>query len=310
MAVTSAHLISYDHEHDLMPLVLANCHYSFEMGVGTKIEYDFAGMERQLIDRFLCYKSKIEIHQYLKVDLMVYRTEVTNVSVFNKLQGNIPQEHLNSAVKKQICEELRSLPDVCETLDNLNIAISFLKTTGGNPAMPIHRFIEETLRMDKSLLSQKARQTCELRHARSLWLLLSFLKSRLLVDYQHATEAVIETLPNGFYEDLPNEVKSSFGEYMHHLSTEKLSNLLELLHEFLLLRVAVQENPDDDDFVDTRKYRLFESLKQYIELSESPVLEPVILNGSPTGLLYEHGAKAWVLANETLLRKIGTRRRS
>ena len=72
MAVTSAHLISYDHEHDLMPLVLANCHYSFEMGVGTKIEYDFAGMERQLIDRFLCYKSKIEIHQYLKVLLETF----------------------------------------------------------------------------------------------------------------------------------------------------------------------------------------------------------------------------------------------
>ncbi|XP_052243455.1 E3 ubiquitin-protein ligase RNF213-like [Dreissena polymorpha] len=310
MAVTSAHLISYDHEHDLMPLVLANCHYSFEMGVGTKIEYDFAGMERQLIDRLLYSKSKIEIHQYLKVDLMVYRTEVTNVSVFNKLRGNIPQEHLNPAVKKQIFEELRSLPDVCESLDNLDIAISFLKTTGGDPAMPLHRFIEETLQMDKSLLSQKARQICELRHARSLWLLLSFLKSRLLVDYRHATEAVFETLPNGFYEDLPDVVKSSFGEYMNNLSTEKLSNLLELLHEFLILRVSVQENPDDDDFVDTNKYRLFESLKEYIELSESPALEPVIFNGSPTGLLYEHGAKAWVLAYETLLRKIGTRRRS
>lgn len=68
-------------------------------------------------------------------------------------------------------------------------------------------------------------------------------------------QAVLETLPNGFYEDLPDEVNSSFGEYMQHLSTEKLSNLLELLHEFLLLRVAVHENPDDDDYVDTRKYR-------------------------------------------------------
>ncbi|KAH3728258.1 hypothetical protein DPMN_054212 [Dreissena polymorpha] len=67
MAVTSAHLISYDHENDLMPLILANCHYSFEMGVGTKIEYDFIGMERQLIDRLLYSKSRIYIHQYLEV---------------------------------------------------------------------------------------------------------------------------------------------------------------------------------------------------------------------------------------------------
>ncbi|KAH3728238.1 hypothetical protein DPMN_054190 [Dreissena polymorpha] len=67
MAVTSAHLISYTHVHDLMPLVLANCHYSFEMGVGTKIEYDFAGMERQLIDRLLYSKSMIEFGRFLEV---------------------------------------------------------------------------------------------------------------------------------------------------------------------------------------------------------------------------------------------------
>ncbi|KAH3728591.1 hypothetical protein DPMN_054549 [Dreissena polymorpha] len=66
-AVTSAHLICYDHEHDLMPLVFANCHYSFEMGVGSKIEYDFVGLERQLMDRLLYSKSKIEITAFLEV---------------------------------------------------------------------------------------------------------------------------------------------------------------------------------------------------------------------------------------------------
>ncbi|KAH3815371.1 hypothetical protein DPMN_143893 [Dreissena polymorpha] len=67
MAVTSTHLISYDHDHDLLPLVLANCRYSFEVGTQTNIEYDFDGMERQLMDRLLNSKSKIEIQQYLKV---------------------------------------------------------------------------------------------------------------------------------------------------------------------------------------------------------------------------------------------------
>ncbi|KAH3813090.1 hypothetical protein DPMN_141540 [Dreissena polymorpha] len=67
MDVTSTHLISYDHANDIMPLVLANCRYSFEVGDQTKIEYDFDRMERQLMDRLLNSKSKIEIHKYLQV---------------------------------------------------------------------------------------------------------------------------------------------------------------------------------------------------------------------------------------------------
>ncbi|KAH3813132.1 hypothetical protein DPMN_141582 [Dreissena polymorpha] len=67
MAVSSTHLISYDHDHDIMPLVLANCRYSFEVGDQTKIEYDFDGMERQLMDRLLNSKSKIVINKYLQV---------------------------------------------------------------------------------------------------------------------------------------------------------------------------------------------------------------------------------------------------
>jgi len=67
MAVTHAHLISYDTERDIFPLVLANCQYTFEMGKGTKIEYDFVDLERQLIDRFLFSKSRISVGNALEV---------------------------------------------------------------------------------------------------------------------------------------------------------------------------------------------------------------------------------------------------
>ncbi|XP_053396010.1 E3 ubiquitin-protein ligase rnf213-alpha-like [Mercenaria mercenaria] len=89
--VTSAHLISYDPQHDILPLVLANCQYSFEMGKGTKIEYDFAALERQLMDRFLFSKSRIDVGRVLMIDQMVYRTEFTNAEVFRKLTDKIPQ---------------------------------------------------------------------------------------------------------------------------------------------------------------------------------------------------------------------------
>ena len=67
MDVTAAHLISYEPQQDILPMVLANCQYSFEIGKGTKIEYDFSGLERQLMDRFLFAKSRIDIGRVMQV---------------------------------------------------------------------------------------------------------------------------------------------------------------------------------------------------------------------------------------------------
>lgn len=55
--ISAAHLISYHQDRDLLPMVLANCNYSFEVGQGTKVEYNFTDIERQLKDRFLFKKS-------------------------------------------------------------------------------------------------------------------------------------------------------------------------------------------------------------------------------------------------------------
>lgn len=62
--VTTAHLISYHPDRDILPMVMANCHYTFEVGKGTKIDYSFGDLERQLMDRFLFSKSVIEMPVY------------------------------------------------------------------------------------------------------------------------------------------------------------------------------------------------------------------------------------------------------
>ena len=51
--VTISHLIAYDPDKDLLPLILAHCNYSLEVGKETSVQYDWAALERQLIDRFL-----------------------------------------------------------------------------------------------------------------------------------------------------------------------------------------------------------------------------------------------------------------
>lgn len=67
------------------------------------------------------------------------------------------KERLNPAVRSQICGELhmRNLPELCDSLDNLDITISFLKSVGPNPNMSLSDFMENTLKIDKPLISTK-----------------------------------------------------------------------------------------------------------------------------------------------------------
>ena len=61
---------------------------------------------------------------------------------------------------------------------------------------------------------------------------------------------MFETLLEPYHEELPDELQKAFGGYMKNLSVEKLSSLVEVMHEFLLLHVARRENWEDEDYRD------------------------------------------------------------
>ena len=65
------------------------------------------------------------------------------------------KDSLGRDVKTQICEDIRNLPDLCRSLDNLDIAISFLKTTGGQPEDMLDDFMSKTLQIEQPMCSQK-----------------------------------------------------------------------------------------------------------------------------------------------------------
>ncbi|XP_060596001.1 E3 ubiquitin-protein ligase rnf213-alpha-like [Ruditapes philippinarum] len=273
------------------------------MGKGTKIEYDFAALERQLMDRFLFSKSRIEVGRVLMIDQMIYRTEFTNAEVFRKLAEKITQERIGAAVKTQICAEIKTLPDICTSLDNLDITISFLKSTGGQPEKTLHEFMGNTLQMKTTILSQKAQQACELRHAQWLWLLLSLQKSKKMVDNDQNAESTFESVLKEFHEELPEEVMTEYMGYMKKLSIDKLSQLVEILHEYILLVVAVRQNLEDEDFIDTTNHRLGEWLSVYIGGMDNPVLESAVLREFPREILYKHSVHTWICSYNILMEK-------
>ncbi|KAH3784679.1 hypothetical protein DPMN_162643 [Dreissena polymorpha] len=300
MDIAAAHLISYDEDNDLMPLVLANCHYAFEVGVGTQIEYDLVGLERQVMDRCLFSKSLIDLKKIPMVDVMIYRTELTNKAVLERIAQTIPQAKLSSAIKTQIYDELRYLPDVCTSLQNLDIAISFLQITGGDSDKSLKTFMEESLQMGSTLLSQTACKSCELQHAQALWLLVSFQKSKIQIDSGQTNEETFETLPKEFLCDIPEDIGKKFLTYVRDLSSEKLLNMLEKLHEFLILQLPVRENTDDEDYVNNTEYSLFDGLDSLIE-------DEFLLASFPKEVMFKHSVHAWVMAYEEL--KVKTARK-
>ena len=58
--ITPAHLIFYDTENHLLPIIMSHCNYSLEIGEGTRVDYDYVGMEKQIENRFIKGKPYIK----------------------------------------------------------------------------------------------------------------------------------------------------------------------------------------------------------------------------------------------------------
>ncbi|KAL3881517.1 hypothetical protein ACJMK2_027949 [Sinanodonta woodiana] len=290
--ITPAHLISYHPEQDILPLVLANCNYSFEVGKGTTIEYNFTNLERQIMDRFLFGKSRID----MEIELMVYRAEYTNATVFKKLQEKIPQEPLNIGAKHKISEEFRSLPDLCQALDNLDIAISFLKSIGGDMNNNLDTFMVETLKMEQSLYSPKARQICQYRHAQSLWLLLSLEKNKQLALHN---QMIFDGLPEQFHQQLSAELSEEVMTFLESLSLERLELLLELMFECIILVISVPQKTEDEDYVDIKEKKF----KDYLLALTIEKELPFGLDTFPDDVLSKFCVSTWIFTYQCLQEK-------
>lgn len=75
--LTELHVIRYESERDLLPLILSNCQYSMECGQETLMEYDLPKIQHQIITRFLQGKPRITLtvrHSTTRVENAVLRS--------------------------------------------------------------------------------------------------------------------------------------------------------------------------------------------------------------------------------------------
>ncbi|KAL0198681.1 hypothetical protein M9458_007221, partial [Cirrhinus mrigala] len=60
--LTELHVIRYEYDRDLLPLVLSNCQYRMERGQETLAEYDLPKIQQQILTRFLQGKPHITLN--------------------------------------------------------------------------------------------------------------------------------------------------------------------------------------------------------------------------------------------------------
>ncbi|XP_050390801.2 E3 ubiquitin-protein ligase RNF213 [Patella vulgata] len=305
--ISSYHLIAFHLEKDILPLVLSNCNYSFQLDKSEPEEiYDFGGFENQLKDTVFTRKSRIKTEGHIiPIDAMLFKADSSNAVVFSALRNKIPQVSLKLVLKHQLCEEIQKLPDICDSLNNLDIANSFLKSLGGDPEANLHQFMSGTLKMKTTIFSQTARNECQFKHLQCLWLTLSFEKDKRLAASNKESFVDLD-------DEVKKEIEDNDAEYFRQTyqqyGVDKLNVLLHVIYDSILLRIAQTKDPEDD--VDYRAMRLRDILIG--EFDSPPYTEPPteliqlnieMFNDWPESVLGSQAIQVWKLLLEVYMKK-------
>lgn len=310
--IRERHLVSYTVE-SILPLVLANCNYDITQGQAAVMDYDFRTFQKQLQDNILECKSRVQRHEegYIEVDTMVYKVDTTSNRLFKTVRGKIPQECLSVVQRGQIRDDLRGgLPDVCQSIDNLNTALSFLKALGGEPTLSLHTFMSRTLQMKTTIFSRRAQQHACLKNVQSLWVFLCFVRASILAEHrQDPFEAEGENLREQLDKTQELELKAMCKK----MSSDRLELLLLNMFECIILRLCQPRELDDDTNVADSVLR--QELVYHIDESPFYKVRPVELeNGMlvgadlatynfPESLHGRHAAATWLVCHGQLSSK-------
>ncbi|XP_046722736.1 E3 ubiquitin-protein ligase rnf213-alpha isoform X2 [Silurus meridionalis] len=226
--LTELHVIKYEVERDLLPLILSNCQYNMERGRETLSEYDLPKIQQQLLTRFLQGKPFISLNG---IPTLVNRHDRNYENIFQDVKAKVQQESLSSLSQSTLSVELQSYSDVCEALSTVEVALGFLAMTGGEPNMQMGDYLKDELQMADHIALHvlKALSRCCLKHCVALWQLLTSLKSETMI-----------RLKRDPFVEISEEYKKALGEVEKRLltgfftKTSAESFLLEM-HEFLLL---------------------------------------------------------------------------
>ncbi|XP_041671343.1 E3 ubiquitin-protein ligase rnf213-beta isoform X2 [Cheilinus undulatus] len=217
-------------ERELLPLVLANCHYTLKKGGETDSSYDLQGIQTQLARRFFSGKPIIQADtsRYLNRHLQDFSVVLTEV------RGKIPQEPLKGSLSSSMKMVLRSYTDVCDAVFVVEIGLRFLGKTGGDPQCQLLSYLTDSLQMKPQISSSvdKGLGESKLEHCIFTWQLLTCWKSELMLNRK---QDPFQKLPLEFQQKLSEEERKGLKVFL--AATDVDTFTLEL-HEILLLKTS------------------------------------------------------------------------
>uniref|UniRef100_A0A8C6ZCZ6 RING-type E3 ubiquitin transferase n=1 Tax=Nothoprocta perdicaria TaxID=30464 RepID=A0A8C6ZCZ6_NOTPE len=284
MPVADMHLISYEVERDLIPLILSNCQYSMEKGGETLQDFDLGRIQQQIVSKFLQGKPFITL---TGIPTLVYRYDRNYEQLFDDVKNKLDQSSLPSSVINTISGELLSYSDVCDALSIIEITLGFLAMAGGNPEMLLTDYITEVLQMDDQTNPQvlQTLRRCHLKHSIALWQLLSTRKSEQLLRLKRDP---FEDINPAYKDELSPELAKQLNVFLVH---SRLETFLQELHEMIILKLRHVQTVDDFRPV----WSLKESLLPLLELKESQ-LAPDLEDAFPQEILLSHAVATWTAA--------------
>ncbi|CAB1350132.1 unnamed protein product, partial [Coregonus sp. 'balchen'] len=231
--LSDLHVIRYEPERDLLPLVLSNCQYSVERGQEALHEYDLPKIQQQILARFLQGKPLVTLNG---IPTLVNRHDRNYENILKDVKGKVQQEPLPILTLSALAGELQSYSEVCEALSTVEVALGFLAMTGGEPLLQLERYLEEVLQMGDQTAPHilKALSRCSLKHCVALWQLLTSLKSENMLRLKRDPFVGVS---EKYRNPLGDEERRLLTTFCTKSSAD--SFLLEM-HEFLLL---VLKNP-------------------------------------------------------------------
>ncbi|XP_035253685.1 E3 ubiquitin-protein ligase rnf213-alpha-like isoform X3 [Anguilla anguilla] len=280
--LSDLHVIRYEPERDLLPLVLSHCQYSVERGQETISEYDLPKIQQQVVTRFLQGKPLISL---VGIPTLVNRHDRNYVNIFKDVKDKVGQEALPALTLAALAGELAAYSDVCEALEVVEVALGFLAMTGENPDMQLVCYLRDVLQMGDRTAPHilKALSRCSLKHCAAVWQLLASLKSENMLRLKR--DPFVGVL--GEYKKPLSEEER--GLLMAFLSKGSVDTCLLEMHEFLLLHLK--------DAQALEMYRaswgLKETLVSYIERKDVDVPPDVEL--LPDEIFLSKFVEAWKL---------------
>ncbi|XP_063327964.1 E3 ubiquitin-protein ligase rnf213-alpha [Pelmatolapia mariae] len=279
--LTDLHVIRYELERDVMPLVLSNTQYSIERGQETLHEYDLPKIEQQIISRFLLGKPLITLNG---LPTLVNRHDRNYEIILKDIKEKVKQEPLQTLTLFAVAGELHSYSEVCDALSMLEVALGFLAMTGGEPHMQLSSYLDEVLQMGNQMAQHilKAFGMCCLKHCVALWQLLASLKSENML-----------RLKRDPFVGVSEKYKQALGEDEHRLligffSKNSADTFLLEMHEFLVLFLK-KPNATDTFRPD---WGLKDTLVSYMERKDMDIPADVE-ELFPEEILLSHYVEAW-----------------